>query len=132
MKIRTGFVSNSSSSSFIALATVDAFEEAVSRLKHKKKEKLIKYLAENSKAFGQKVKIIKEFANAGGFSSIWGCDMEESEEILENAGIKDDEDDSEGEWTWEAVGDYVRILEEMAEEKEWKDKVFTTDVGDEG
>lgn len=114
------------------MATVDAFEEAVSRLKHEKKEKLIKYLAESSKAFGQKVKIIKEFSDAGGFSSIWGCNGGDRDEILEKAGIKDDEDDSEDEWKWEAVGDYVGILEEMSEEKDWKDKVFTTDVGDGG
>ena len=135
MKTRTGFVSNSSSSSFIAVATEDAFEEALSRLEDERDRKLVKHLAKKSTCLGQKVRVLKEFHDAGDFSSIWGCGSDNESEILEAAGIESPDEDGDGDSSWypgDSLWNYTQILDEMATKPEWKDKIFSEDVGDGG
>ena len=144
MKTRTGFVSNSSSSSFIAVATLDAFEAAL-LLINENERKIVRAIAEDDTCLGQKVKVVKEFNDAGGFSSIWGCDGDGKDEIMEKAGIStscpqcDDEDDEaectcdeDRDFVYEAIPDYFSAIEMLSKKKEWKNQVYSVDVGDGG
>ena len=135
MKTRTGFVSNSSSSSFIAVATEDAFEEALSQMTDEREKKIVKYLAKKRTCLGQKVRVVKEFTDAGGFSSVWGCDSDNESDILEKVGIEQPEDEDADDQDWypqDSLFTYTQILDEMATKPEWKNKIFSEDVGDEG
>ena len=149
MKTRTGFVSNSSSSSFMAVATVPAFREALTRMKETRNAKVVKVVATDEKVFGIPAKLVKEFTDAGGCSSIWGYDGDQQEEILEKAGVEIEEEntcpkceggdkdaecncDKEEWYPSECIYEYTQILEDMAKEKDWKDQIFQCDVGDGG
>ena len=134
MKIRSGFVSNSSSSSFIALATPEAFEEALSRLKNENDRKVIVSIAKDEECLGKKVKVIKEYSDAGGGSSVWGYDYDEKSEVLEKAGVGIDEDDPdyEDDWVYETTSNYFSVIGDLETEKKWKDQVYTVESGDGG
>ena len=141
MKIRICFVSNSSSSSFVVAATLPAFREALSRIKDPRDVKIIKAVAEEDTIFGIKSKIIREYTDAGGWSSIWR-DGDGESEILEKAGIVYPPVDKNGDETevpegeeWspaDAIYDYTKLLEDMSKEEDWKDQIFQCDVGDGG
>jgi hypothetical protein len=133
MKTRTGFVSNSSSSSFIAMATTEAFEEALTKLENDNARKVLRVIAEDGICLGVKVKIVKEFSDAGGFSSIWGCDGDRMDEILEQAGVKagEDEDDMYDD-AYQSICDYSTALSMLVKNKEWKDKIYIGDAGSDG
>lgn len=123
MKIRQGFVSNSSSSSFVIAATLPAVKEALSRMKDDREIKIIESIMETDTVFGTKAKIIKELRTLDGVSSIWGYNGNAESEILEKAKVE--RPDNEEDWTpSDVVYNYVNIIEKMAKEKEWKDQIF--------
>ena len=133
MKTRTGFVSNSSSSSFVIIATEDAFEEALSRIEDERYQKLVRYLAKKKTCFGQQVRVIKEFTDAGGFSAIWGCDSDNESEILRNAKVdRPNEEDYDLWYPSECLSEYETAIDNMRSKPEWKDKIIYEEVGDGG
>lgn len=72
MKIRTGFVSNSSSSSFIAIVTEPIFEEALTLIEDERYRKILRGVANTQYAFGKKMVVVQEMSDHGGYSSLFG------------------------------------------------------------
>lgn len=127
MKTRLGFISNSSSSSFVIVLTDDAFEKALLSL-NDNDAKIIKCIVKSKTLFGQKVKVLKEFSDAGGFSAIWGYDDKNVEKVIKKAKIDPDEDFSPA----DSVYNFVNVVDEMSKKKEWKDKIINEEIGDGG
>ena len=81
MKIRDGFVSNSSSSSFLLIAKKDYFDECTNKTENAdkliKKLKKSKFLKEDT-VFGEKAIVLQDFMTPGGGG--WWEEMEDTED----------------------------------------------------
>jgi hypothetical protein len=80
MKVRYGFVSNSSSSSFLLIAKKDHFDECTNKIENA--DKLIKQLKKNKflkedTVFGETVIVLQDFMTPGGGG--WWEEMEDTE-----------------------------------------------------
>jgi len=72
MKTRSGFVSNSSSSSFVAIVEKSVFEKALENLKDERDRKVIKHVAQKQNKFGKTLMTVNEYSDSGGFSNLFG------------------------------------------------------------
>jgi|ETNvirnome_2_300_1030623.scaffolds.fasta_scaffold06042_5 hypothetical protein len=66
MKIRSGFVSNSSSSSFILLVRPELHERALKELAHPYYDQVLNYLATEGVAFGEPIVRLEEWSDRDG------------------------------------------------------------------
>jgi len=74
MKIRSGFVSNSSSSSFVMIVKKEAYENVFSNLS-KLEQKLAEDLFKETNVFGELCMLIEEYSDMGGEGTIeWTID----------------------------------------------------------
>lgn len=132
MKTRSGFVSNSSSSSFVAIVTPDIFEEALAQLKDERHRKILRHFAIKKKGFGQDVIEIGECSDAGGASNLFGYegnwDYEKAglteEEMYPDRGEDEEEDEF---YASECIYEYEEILEEMKKDPTKADKIYIVD-----
>lgn len=126
MKVRVGFVSNSSTSSFVMLVRKDVHDEIVASMS-KDEQKMIKAffkaeIMKNTKALGMAVVEIGIFTDAGG-----GGTWDNFEEPDLDGDDKDADPDSE------AVDNAYDLMEKyQGEAEKHKDACWSTDVGDGG
>jgi hypothetical protein len=73
MKVRIGFVSNSSSSSFVCAIKADSFNEKLKEL-NKLDQKILNHLFQKDSAFGQDVRTFSEYDSHGYGSWEWAMD----------------------------------------------------------
>ena len=106
MKIRNGFVSNSSTSSFVLIMTKEKYEESTKDFDDDKKN-AIATLASNSNFMGKDVVVFKDLTTQDGYSYA-SC-------ALENLGSE----------LHEAVDDYVYDLQKAAKED---DSMFIEEI----
>ena len=119
MKIRQGFVSNSSSSSFIVTTTIENHERALKNLSPYVKKVLKEMKGDKSKAFGKELISFGYYSDAGGNGTF--------ERIQEDIGCQEDEsEDGEAFGPWEAFEAYQ---EEIGKDKA---NVLTTGADDGG
>ena len=104
MKIRNGFVSNSSSSSFVVLTTVENHNRAMDKLSDYTKAVVNKIMYKKDKQlFGRDMMV-------GGYLDTHGCSI--FDDISVDVNPEDDEDDSMS----EAFDYYVSVLGEQPDE----------------
>lgn len=71
MKTRSGFVSNSSSSSFVLIVPVEIHEKALSDVSPQVRD-MVNRVTKQETVFGRECRIYHESADAAGFSTVWG------------------------------------------------------------
>ena len=139
MKTRNGFVSNSSSSSFVAIVEKSTFDKVLSMLEDERDKKVIKHVANKESKFGRTLMTVNEYQDSGGFSNLFGGD-EGSDFDFEGAGITEEEVESpydhpecedETYCPNNALYAFQEILEKLSKKKEYKDNILivTDSVG---
>ena len=143
MKIRQGYVSNSSSSSFVAVVTKKAFEAAMEKMEDPRYVKILRHITKKEKRFGQELITLLEYSDTGGFSNIFGdgdrLDPEDIGLTDKEMGVSDVEEDPDADvpededefYPGDAMYVYEEILEKLAKKKEYKDQILilTDSVG---
>jgi hypothetical protein len=131
MKTRSGFVSNSSSSSFVAIVEKSVFEKALENLKDERDRKVIKHVAQKQNKFGKTLMTVNEYSDSGGFSNLFG---EGDDFDFEAAGITEEEvnepyDDGSGyedeAYTPSAA---IYVFHDVLEKMMKKNKAFKDDI----
>lgn len=110
MKCRNGFVSNSSSSSFVIITTAEAHKKALKKI-GKEQADLIKGLFYTKKLWGQEFVARGEMSDSGGWTqllSLENADKEPSNEDDEN--IYDCDNGCWSEEAFEALEAYAEAL----------------------
>ena len=82
MKTRNGFVSNSSTSSFVLIMTKERYEESIKDYK-KEEKKVIDSMASKSKFLGRDIVTFKNLCDRGGESYLYLAMEDDSEEMKE-------------------------------------------------
>jgi len=137
MKTRNGFVSNSSSSSFVAIIEKSTFDKVLSMLKDDRDKKVIKHVANKESRFGKTLMTVNEYQDSGGFSNLFG---EGDDFDFEGAGITEEEVESpydqnecedETYCPSNALYAFQEILEKLLKNKEYKNNILivTDSVG---
>ena len=72
MKTRNGFVSNSSSSSFVAIVEKSTFDKVLSMMKDDRDKRVIKHVANKESRFGKTLMTVNEYQDSGGVSNLFG------------------------------------------------------------
>lgn len=131
MKTRSGFVSNSSSSSFVAIVEKSVFEKALENLKDERDRKVIKHVAQKENKFGKTLMTVNEYSDSGGFSNLFG---EGDDFDFEAAGITEEEvnEPYDGGCGYEdeaytpsaAIYVFQEVLEKMKKNKAFKDDIL--------
>jgi len=124
MKTRNSFVSNSSSSSFVLVATFEAHDKIMAKLSETE-QKIMKHLITENTFGNQKVKIFKDYCDAGGY---YYHDPDNFD--WEKAGIDEDDLEEPCDDFHEAKYHYQTAAEELKEEGE--DGIVIEKVGDGG
>ena len=109
MKIRTGFVSNSSSSSFLLIAKQSAYDDIVKDLT-KFEIAVAEALSSKSKLFGEDVVVFSGWSDSG--SSSWEYIFDEMDYALSE---EDEEDENLLDKPYEAYDKIVKNLKETSE-----------------
>lgn len=114
MKIRQGFVSNSSSSSFIVVITKSVFDDALKLIEDKRYVKVLKYISKPEKRWGEKLVAIHEYTDTGGYSSIFGEGDNECG-LTDEELHRDETDDGDGDLFYpsEALDELQNALEKL-------------------
>ena len=115
MKTRTGFVSNSSSSSFVLITTKENHDKAMEKLSPYEKA-VIKAIMEPDNVFGRKCMVGGEYSDNGGGGNLDYLEIEyededkaEDENADENADEDTDENDENNPYdAWEKYRNEVK------------------------
>jgi len=114
MKIRSGFVSNSSSSSFILIASKELVEKTLEKMNEKETTAVIMSSGQKINLFGKECFVFEEFCDNGGYSN-WDdfsikeeFDSEEVQEIFNESDVS----------FYEIFSDFVDSLKELGKEDE--------------
>jgi hypothetical protein len=102
MKIRSGFVSNSSSSSFVLVTSVENHERAMSELNEKEQKFINAMMFPGGVVFGRKVMVGEEISSENWYTL---------SEVAREIGMEDEDDAS-----WETWEKYQKLLKEKKEE----------------
>jgi hypothetical protein len=112
MKVRTGFVSNSSSSSFILIVDKDIFDKEFYEIELEPIKRLISELFELKTIFNKEVAIYKNMTNMGGHG-LWDEEVEDAQCELREEDYEDDDDYYDAS---EELYEFIKRLEEKAGE----------------
>lgn len=84
MKIRSGFVSNSSSSSFVLMATKEAFDAALAACTQEQRDYVSSLIGGGEKFLGREIKTYSYFSDNGGYSPFDDIENPYDDEDIEN------------------------------------------------
>ena len=128
MKIRSSFVSNSSSSSFIAIVTKSIFEEALTQLKDERHRKVLRGVCNKKLFCGVPIVVVQEMSDSGGMSSLFG---EGNDFDYEAMGLTDEDfaENEEGDYfsASDALYEYQNVLDKLAKNKDKKGGILILD-----
>lgn len=96
MKMRTGFVSNSSSSSFILVVKKEIFEKEIVEVEQNVIKDLILKAFDFHELFGVSIAVYSDMTDRGG-NSYWDLEIEEAQMSLRELADPDEECDAYGE-----------------------------------
>ncbi len=117
MKIRTGFVSNSSTSSFVVITTKENHERVLKDM-HPFHQEIIKTLTKEINFLEKDMLYSMELSDAGGYSHLFG-EESPAQEIIDNyeGELPEDWDEEEGLYNASELHDsYIEKLKENPKE----------------
>lgn len=127
MKTRTGFVSNSSSSSFVVIVTPDAFEAALGKIDKEVYRKVLRGVSTKTKVLGQNAIVIQDMTDNGGLSSLFGEGDDLDYIEMGITGNELEELSEEDESLSSSIYELESVLTTLKKTKEYKDKIFIAD-----